>query len=153
MNAQDLKNIVKDIVAQADRVKQRIVSGPAPVNYTCIFSQNDEEYSSFLEAAKEIGKVVKDTNMGPVYQIQPLETVAGDLQVLKIRKPDLTRPERGDADFTLSDYKTFKQEHIKKAGYKLIDKGDFEMIEYKDSSAKVLLYFSNPTLGKVLGVL
>lgn len=153
MNAEDLKNIVKDIVAQAEQVKQRIINDTAPVNYACIFCQNDEEYASFLDAAKEIGKVVQDTHTGPVFQIPHLETVAGDLQILKIRKFDPTRPERGDADFTLSDYKTFKQEHLHQSGYKLIDKSDFEMIEYKDPKENVLLYFSNPTLGQVLGIL
>lgn len=153
MNTEDLKNIVKDIVAQAEQVKRRIINDPAPVNYACIFSQSDEEYTSFLETTEKIGKVVKDTDTGPVFQIQPLETIAGNLQVLKIRKPDSARPERGDADFTLSDYTTFKQEHLKQNGYKLIHKGGFEMIEYKDPRANVLLYFSNPTLGKVLGIL
>jgi hypothetical protein len=153
MNTEDLKKIVKDIVAQAEQIKQRIVNDAAPVNYACIFCQNDEEYALFIDAAKEIGKVVQDTETGLAFQIKPLETVAGDLQILKVRKPDPTRPERGDADFTLSDYKTFKQVHLNQNGFKLIKKSDFEMIEYKDPKENVLLYFSNPTLGQVLGIL
>lgn len=152
MNIEDLKNIVKNIVAQADSLKRQLLSDPAPVNYACIFCQNDEEYTSFLEMAKQMGKVVQHTKAGPVFQIEPLSTVAGVLYLLKIRKPDPTRPERGDADFTLSNYDEFKKEHINQKGFKLIDKGNFEMIEYKSPDSNVLVYFSNPTLAEVLSI-
>ncbi len=152
MNIEDLKNIVKNIIAQADTLKQQLFSDPAPVNYACIFCQSDDEYSSFIEMAKQMGKVVQNTKAGPVFQIESLPTVAGVLHLLKIRKPDPTRPERGDADFTLSNYDEFKKEHINQIGFKLIDKGDFEMIEYKSPDSNVLVYFSNPTLAKVLGI-
>lgn len=152
MNIEDLKNIAQNIVAQADELKRQIVDKPAPVNYTCIFCQTEDEYSSLLELAGQMGKIVHDTNAGPVFKIEPLPTVAGDLLLLKIRKPDPNRPERGDADFTLTNYEEFKKGHLGKDGYQLIDKSDFEMIEYKAPNAKVLVYFSNPTLGEVLGV-
>lgn len=152
MNIEDLKNIAKNIVAQADVIKRRFVNGSAPVNYTCIFCQSDDEYSLFLDTAKQMGKVVQETKAGPVFQIEPLATVAGDLRLLKIRKPDPSRPERGDADFTLSNYAEFKRKHINEQGFKLIDKGDFEMIEYKAPNATVLIYFSNPTLAEVLRI-
>ena len=152
MNIEKLKNIIKDIIAQADDLKKTIVTIPAPVNYACIFCQSDDEYSSFLDMAKQIGKVVQDTKAGPVFQIESLPTVAGNLRLLKIRKPDPTRPERGDADFTLSNYDEFKKEHINQKGFKLIDKGSFEMIEYKAPHSNILVYFSNPTLAQVLGI-
>ena len=152
MNIEDLKNIVKNIVAQADSLKRQFLSNPTPVNYACIFCQSDDEYSSFLEMAKQMGKVVQNTKAGPVFQIEPLPTVAGVLHLLKIRKPDPTRTERGDADFTLSNYDKFKKEHINQKGFKLIDKGDFEMIEYVAPKPSVLVYFSNPTLAEVLGI-
>lgn len=152
MNIEDLKNIIKDIIAQADDLKKTIVTCPAPVNYACIFCQSEDEYSSFLDMAKQMGKVIQDTKAGPVFQIESLPTVAGNLRLLKIRKPDPTRPERGDADFTLSNYDEFKKEHINQKGFKLIDKGNFEMIEYKAPDSNVLVYFSNPTLAHVLGI-
>lgn len=152
MNIEDLKNIIKNIVAQADDLKKTIITNLAPVNYACIFCQSDDEYSSFLEMAKQMGKVVQNTKAGPVFQIEPLPTVAGNLKLLKIRKPDPTRPERGDTDFTLSNYDEFKKEHINQKGFKLIDRGSFEMIEYKTPNSNVLVYFSNPILAHVLGI-
>ena len=152
MNTEDLKNIVKDIVAQADELKRRLINEPAPVNYACIFCQSDDEYASFLELAQQLGNVVQNTEAGPVFQIEALQTVAGNLKLLKIRKPDPARPERGDADFTLTNYDEFKKDRLNRDGFQLIDKGEFEMIEYKAPNAKVLVYFSNPTLGEILGV-
>lgn len=153
MNIEDLKNIIKDIVAWADKVRQTIITDPVPVNYACIFCQSDEEYSSFIEIVKQMGKVVQNTKAGPVFQIESLPTIAGVLRLLKIRKPDPTRLERGDADFTLPNYDEFKKEHINQKGFKLIDKGDFEMIEFKSPDSNVLVYFSNPTLAEVLGII
>ena len=153
MNVEDLKNLVKEIVAQANDFKNTLVQEPAPVNYACIFYQNDGEYRLFLETAKQMGKVVKETKAGPIFQIEPLPTVAGNLQLLKIRKPDPTRPERGDADFTLQNYDEFKKENLSKPGFKLIKRESFEMIEVINPRFNVLVYFSNPPLDKQLGII
>lgn len=152
MNIEDLKNIVKNIVVQADELKRTLINESAPVNYACIFCQNDDEYASFLNIAKQLGTVVQETKAGPVFHIEPIQTVAGDLRLLKIRKPDPNRPERGDADFTLSDYTSFKSAHLGNSGFKLIERDDFEMIEYTFPNTDVLIYFSNPTLAEVLGI-
>jgi len=154
MTTDDLKNLVKEIVAQANSFKNTLVREDAPVNYACIFSQNAEEFNILLKVTKKLGgKVVIDTLAGPVFQIEPLPTVAGNLQLLKIRKPDDQRPERGDADFTLANYKKFKEEHLSKPGFKLIKRDNFEMIEAISPDHKVLVYFSDPPLDKQLGII
>ena len=152
MNVKDLKNLVKDIVTQADRLKRTFVHEPAPVNYVCIFSHSDKEYVSLLKTAKQIGTVVKETHAGPIFQIAPVSTVAGAVQVVKIRIPDTTPPERGDADFTLAQYDEFKKTHLAKNGFKLIERDEFEMIELMDPDYAVRVYFSNPPLDKQLGI-
>jgi len=92
--------------------------------------------------------------MGPVYHIQPIKTVSGNLKLLKIRKPDSTKPELGDADFTVGNYSEFKKKHLSKTGFKLIPKReDFEMIELVDSKFDVRAYFSHPPLDKQLGII
>lgn len=153
MNIKEFKKIVTKIVAQADKLKSKFVSEPAPVNYTCIFCQNDKEYILFFNLAKKIGRIVQETKAGPVFQIKPLATVAGNLQLLKIRKPDPTRPERGDADFTLSNYDEFKNSHLGQKGFSLIVKNEnFEMIELVDPNFHVRVYFSNPPLTETLEI-
>ncbi len=125
-----------------------------PINYACIFCQNDSEFTEFNKQASEAGTVVEETPTGPLYKFnKPLETVAGLLWLLKIRKPDSERQERGDADFTLKDYKTFKEEHMQDTNhFKLIERENFEMIELRDEKFPVLTYFSNIPLTVQLGI-
>jgi len=124
------------------------------INYSAIFCQNDEEYERLATEASQLGDVAEDTPTGPLFKLRKsLETLAGPLWLLKIRKPDLTRPQRGDADFTLTNYEAFKKKYSNDTKhFKLINRGDFEMIELRDSNFQVLSYFSSIPLTKQLGI-
>ena len=104
MKIEDLESMVRGIVDEAREINNANteVIDP-PVNYVCIFSHSDDEYSELLEATKQIGGIVKETKMGPVFKIKEIKTSAGVLDILKIRRFDPKRLERGDADFTISD--------------------------------------------------
>jgi len=153
MNVEDLKALVQEIVKQACKLKDaHITETNATVNYAAIFAQSQQEYEKLLVAVKQIGKIIKETPTGPLFQINPLATVAGKLQLLKIRAPDKTRPERGDADFTITDYPAFKKTYLSKPGFKLIERQDFEMIELIDLQFNVRAYFSYLPLDQQLGL-
>lgn len=153
MTTDVLQNLVRDIVSDAKRlVASRTSRGNAPVNYACVFAHSEEEYLDLLKAAGELGTVVEETKMGPVFLILPLQTSAGPLRLLKIRKPDPERTERGDADFTVSNYDAFKSIYLHAPGFKLIERPKMEMMELSDPSFSVLAYFSHPTLMEVLGI-
>ena len=140
---------IQKIVADAQELKDKHLDYKnIPVNYACIFAHSEEEYAELNAETFKIGRVLKDTPSGFLFQIKPLKTVAGNLQLLKIRKPDPTRPERGDADFTIVDFETFKNIYLNKPGYKLIQKEGFVMIELFDPKSDVRVYFSNPPLDK-----
>jgi hypothetical protein len=100
--------------------------------------------------AGQLGPIADNTATGPVFEIPPLLTPGGELRLLKIRRPDPKRPERGDADFTVSDFETFKREHLSAAGFGLIQRPEMEMIELIDPSFDVLAYYSHPPLAEVL---
>ncbi|MBI5037204.1 MAG: hypothetical protein HZC01_00635 [Candidatus Kerfeldbacteria bacterium] len=143
-------SIVKDAVALKDK---HTAENGVPVNYACIFAQSEVEYQEMDKVAAGMGRVVKGTKMGHVYLLeQAIETVAGPLRIVKVRKPDPARKERGDADFTIRDYPAFKEKYLGQSGFKLIEKSDMEMIELADPEFKVLAYFSYPILSKVLGL-
>ena len=151
MTLEDLKTIAQNIVAQACVLSNKHTSElNAPVNYACIFTQSDSEYEEMLSLARQLGNVADETAMGPVFSIVPFPTEAGELRLLKIRRPDPKRPERGDADFTVSDYFKFKEAHLTKPGFSLIERKNMEMIELIDPSFSVLAYYSHPTLAEVL---
>lgn len=153
METEDLKSLVKSIVEKATALKNKHIKYKnTPVNYACIFSQSKEEYEELLEASRKIGKMIQKTPTGLLFHIEPLQTVSGFLKLLKIRIPDPTRPERGDADFTISNFPDFEKKYLSKPGFKIIKKPDFYMIELMDSEFDVRAYFSNPPLDKQLGI-
>ena len=153
MDAKNLTQLVQEIVKRANDLKDKHTSEKnAQVNYACIFCQSDEQYDSLVALAQEIGKVVEETPTGPLFHIQPLNTIAGKLQLLKIRKPDAARPELGDADFTITNYPEFKRKYLSQKGFSLIVRKNFEMIELVDPQFNVRAYFSNPPLNKQLGI-
>lgn len=124
------------------------------INYSAIFCQDNNEYDLFNKEASQIGAVIQDTPTGPLYKFQePIQTIAGPLWLIKIRKPDSAHPQRGDADFTLKDYYSFKEQHSKNTDhFKLIDRGNFEMIELQDPNFDVMSYFSSIPLTVQFGI-
>ncbi len=154
MDVQDLKAMVQEIIEQARLLKDKHTDQKnVPVNYACIFSQSKKEYEELLEVSRKIGKIIEEMTSGVLFQISPLKTESGTLKLLKIRIPDVTRPERGDADFTVSNYPDFKKKYLPKNGFSLIKKReDFEMLELMDPEFHVRVYFSDPPLDVQLGI-
>ena len=153
MDTKDLEIKIKNIVEKATALKNKHIDNKnTPINYACIFSQSKEEYKELLETAQKIGKVIKETPTGLLFQIKPLETVSGVLKLLKIRIPDPTRPELGDANFTISNFPEFEKKYLSKSDFKLIQREDFKMVELMDSAFDVRAYFSNPPLDKQLNI-
>lgn len=153
MEIKQLEKLVQQIVEQASTLKDKhIAEKDTSVNYVAVFAQSQAEYDELLEVVNEMGSIIKDTPTGPLFKIKPLSTAAGQLKLLKIRQPDKTRPERGDADFTLVDYLAFKKKYLGKPGFKLIERETMEMIELMDKSFKVRVYFSYPPLDQQLGL-
>ena len=147
-----MEELILKIVADAKVLKDKYIDEKdALVNYACIFCHGEEEQNNFLEEANKLGTIIKETPTGPLFKIS-LDTIAGKLQLLKIRKPDPTRTERGDADFTVSDYPAFKEKYLSKPGFSLIQKENFEMIELYEKGNSARVYFSFPPLDKQLNL-
>jgi hypothetical protein len=151
MTSDELKSLIRLIVAAARQLNATCTDQPdAPVNYACVFAQSPDEYEELINAAGLMGTIAQDTTTGPVYCVAPLSTDAGALRVLKIRRPDPKRPEKGHSAFTVTDYEAFKKNHLHKPGFSLIHRKNMEMIELIDPSFPVLAYYSNPTLPEML---
>ena len=153
MKKDEMIKIIINLVNDACELKNRhTAESNAVVNYACIFPHTDDEYNMYYEVAAEMGSVAKETATGNLFLVDPIPTVAGDLRLVKVRKPDPTRTERGDADFTIKDYDRFKAEMLGKDGIKVIERPTMEMIELMENGADVRVYFSNPPLDKQLGL-
>ncbi|MFZ2970393.1 MAG: hypothetical protein WA063_04555 [Minisyncoccia bacterium] len=141
-----ITEILEYIIPKTLELNQAHISSEVTrVNYSAIFCQSDAEYEELNRKAVLIGDVAEDTPTGPLYKFhKPFQTIAGPLWLLKVRKPDPTRPQCGDADFTLKDYNSFKEKYLKDVEhFKVIDRENFEMIELKDLEFDVISYFSN----------
>ncbi|MDZ4230098.1 MAG: hypothetical protein U1C53_03080 [Candidatus Veblenbacteria bacterium] len=153
MLKEELESLVQEVVASATKLRDKYTQEQnAPVNYAAVFAQSEQEYQTLLGAAGGLGRVVEDTPSGPVFALNGFETISGTLKLLKIRMPDTTRPEWGDADFTVRDYEAFKSICLPNPGFKLIERPRMEMIELVAAEFNVKAYFSNTPLIRLLGL-
>lgn len=123
-----------------------------PIEFACIFCQNQKEYKKLTQVINNLGEVVQDTPTGYTYFLNdPIITQAGKLKLVKIRIPDATRKERGDTDFN-TNYTEFKSKYQNKTGFKLIERDNFEMLRLSDPNFDVMVCFSNIPLGQTLNL-
>jgi hypothetical protein len=153
MNSNDFQGLLQTIVEKCVAFKNKYVKEKdLPIDYICVFSHSEKEFNEFLQHASTLGPIIEETKTGPVFKFtKPLQTIVGIPNVLKIRKPDLTKPQLGDVDFT-TDYPNFKKEYYGQNGFSLIVREKFEMLELKDKTSDVLAYFSCVPPSKLIGV-
>lgn len=153
MSKEDIFKIIDYLIFECNRLKNKYIKEKnLEVDYVCIFSQNESEFNQLNKAAESLGEILDETPTGPVFAFNlPPKTLAGSPKLLKIRKPDKTRPQRGDVDFN-TDYESFKNKYLDNERFTLIKRENFEMIELRDDNFDVLVYFSSTPLSKQLGV-
>jgi len=144
---------IKYVVSHSTKLKDRYTSAStAPIESACIFCQNEEEYKEFTNSIETMGKIVEKTQSGFTYLLDdPLKTVAGPLRLVKIRKTDPNRLERGDADFN-TDYKDFKDRYEKDPKFELVKRESFEMLRLSNPKFDVMACFSNIPKSTDLGI-
>jgi|SRR3989338_11614691 len=148
----NLISTINYIVSRSAELKNKFTdASSAPVEFACIFCQNEEEYNKFTSAIEKLGKIVEKTPSGFTYFLDmPLKTIAGPLRLVKIRKPDF-RHERGDADFN-TDYENFKKKYQDNSKFELIKREAFEMLRLSDPNFDVMTCFSNVPKSRSLGI-
>jgi len=139
-----LLNTITYIVDRSTELKNKFTDKlPAPVEFVCIFCQNEKEYGQFTAAIETLGKIVETTPTGFTYFLdKKICTISGDLKLVKIRKPDINRPERGDADFK-TNYPDLKKKYQNNPKFKLIERENFEMLRLSDPNFNVMTCFSD----------
>lgn len=146
-----MEGLIKNIVKEAEILKDKYTDQQnISVYYACIFCQNDDEYKKFIEEAYKIGKKVEERPNSLLFKITPIETSAGKLEILRVRQPDEKFKERGDADFVVNDYLSFKEKYKNQPGFTVIPRNGSEMIELYKEGENVRVYFSAPELIKSL---
>lgn len=145
-----MEKILNYIIAQGLLVLKQTDEKNAVVDYAAIFSKDEDEFKNLELVAEAMGvEVDKETvKTGRTFLLkQPLDTPAGKLSLIKIRKPDATRSQRGAPDFKIQNYQQFKDKYLQSSGnFTLMTRKDYEMIEIK--GIDVLVYIPNKTLGE-----
>lgn len=152
METPTLAEMVHYIVNRSIELRNKYTSAhTAPVEFVCIFCQNKKEYNKFTELIQTLGRIVQRTQSGFTYLLdEPIKTEAGPLRLVKIRKPDPQRKERGDADFN-TEYKEFKEKYQENPKFELITRETFEMLRLSDPGFDVMACFSSVPINKDLG--
>jgi hypothetical protein len=149
----NLITTIKYIVNHSNELKNKFTNASeAPVEFACIFCQNEKEYDKFTNSIEKLGKIIQNTPSGLTYLLEELiKTVAGSLRLVKIRKPDTQRTERGDADFN-TEYNNFKKRYQRNPKFELIKRDTFEMLRLSDQEFDVMACFSSIPMSKDLGI-
>jgi hypothetical protein len=149
MDVDTLKARVKLVVEKAAALKDKYTdANRAPIAYACIFAHSKDEYDELCRVTKKIGSAARETPTGFIFRIQPIHTVSGVLELLKIRLPDPAKQGLGYGDFTVPDYPSFKKKHLAKKGFHLTKREHYEFIGIFESD--IGAYFSNPPFDQVI---
>ncbi len=144
MTKQKLEEIVNYIVNQGlQAISKNTDENDSPIDYMGIFAKDESEFADIKQLLETMGSLGDKTATatGATYLLdEPLNTPAGPLKVLKIRKPDPTRPQRGAPDFRIINYPLFKERYSVDGGnFSLMLRKEYEMMELK--GVDVLVYF------------
>lgn len=144
MNHNQFDALIQYIAAQGVKaIKDNTDETDFQIDYVAIFAKTEKEFDEFIKLASTLG-VKKEMGIaatGSTFLLnEPVQTEAGPVSYVKIRKPDPTRPQRGGPDFRVKDFYKFKEKYLQKSGnFVLMVRKDYEMIELK--GVDVLVYF------------
>lgn len=149
----DLITIIRYIVSRSTELKNKFTgASAAPVEFACIFCRDGKEYEELTSAIQTLGEIIQNTPSGHTYLLnEPVKTGAGPLRLVKIRKPDNLRRERGDVDFN-TDYQNFKKKYQGDSRFELIKRETFEMLRLSDPDFDVMACFSNVPISRGLAI-
>ena len=155
MTKTDLEEIVNYVVNQGiQAIRANTDEIALPLDYMGIFAKDDAEFTEIDSLLKTLGTPGDKTatSTGATYLLsEPIKTPAGPLKVLKVRKPDPTRPQRGAPDFRVDDYAAFKDKYLSRGNdFSLIVRPEYEMMELK--GIDVLAYFPSRSFDERQGI-
>lgn len=144
MDRNQFKQLIEYLTAQGVKaIKENTDETEFQIDYVAIFANSDKEFGELLNIIRSLGseKEIGTTKIGSTFLLnEPIQTEAGGVSYVKIRKYDPTRPQRGGPDFRIKNYAEFKKKYLQKSGnFTLMVRKDYEMIELK--GIDVLVYF------------
>ncbi|MFA6410349.1 MAG: hypothetical protein WCW26_02120 [Candidatus Buchananbacteria bacterium] len=140
-NKEELIETVKYIATETSKLAEKIIGKTFPITSLTVFSHSQPEYEVLIKILESLGKS-SNYNNGPRVELNdPILVGENKITHLRIRKPDLERPQVGCNDF-VTDYQVFKEKYLSKfpKNLSLIKRPEYEMIEFHEKNFDVLAY-------------
>lgn len=130
------------VADKATQLCRKITGNEHPISGLTIFSHYPEEFQTLKKIQLEIGVLQSEYNGLYVCLHQPIYLAHNKLELLRVRIPDPYRMQVGCCDFEVENYQNFKREFLSKNpnNLRLIERPEYEMIEFFDPDYDVLAY-------------
>ena len=103
-------------------------------------SHYEDEYILLTKFLSTLGEMTEANNGLKCKLRAPIPTNVGEITTLRVRRPDPYRMQVGCGDLIVFDYKKFKEGYLPAAGLKIIERPEYEMVEFFDPDFDVLAY-------------
>jgi hypothetical protein len=149
-NEAQLKQAVVYVATETPELAKKIIGRRLPISSLTIFSHYPEEFENLQKIILSLGKLYNKNNGPRVTLREPIKVGDNMIQYLRVRKPDSYRMQVGCCDFEVEDYVDFEKQYLSKHGQnlRLIDRPDYQMIEFFDPDFDVLAYVVSNNLIK-----
>lgn len=141
-NEKELLGAVHYVATKTTELIERVIRQKLPISSLTVFTHSQGEYGDLIKILNAIGSFYNENNGPRVVLYNPIKVGDNTITHLRIRKPDPERPQVGCNDFDVEDYNAFKEEHLSKYpnNLRLVEREDYEMIEFFDPEFDVLAY-------------
>lgn len=138
----ELLGVVHYVAENSARLSKEIIGTSFPIHSLTVFSHSGGEFEYLKVLLGTLGLPYNENNGPRVTLYEPIVVGSNTITHLRIRKPDLERPQVGCNDFDVEDYEAFKAEYLAKHpdNLILIKRPDYEMIEFRHPDFDVLAY-------------
>lgn len=138
---EELIEAIKYVTTETSRLAKMIVGKTFPIKSLTVFAHSQSEYESLIRILAGMGRPYNENNGPRVELHEPIVIEGNHITYLRIRKPDLERPQVGCCDFE-TDYDAFKSKNLANHpnNLRLIKRPVYEMIELYALEFKVLAY-------------
>jgi hypothetical protein len=139
---QELIEALEYVVTQTSELCRNIITASLPVTSVTIFAHYPNEYERLINILRELGTPQSEVNGFKVVLREPLTVRDNVITHFRIRPPDPYRMQVGCNDFDVKDFTAFRKEYAEAYPHnlRLIQRQDYEMIEFFDPDYDVLAY-------------
>lgn len=130
------------VATETSRLCEQVIGHPLPITSLTIFSHSPDEFEKLTQILLSLGNLLNESNGPRVVLYTPITVNGHTITHLRIRKPDIERPQVGCNDFDIADYAVFKATYLAShpENLRCIVRPEYEMIEFFGKNFAVLAY-------------